>query len=274
MKSRLLFLFKNHDLNIFEKLCIIPSRNAYYKSHPVILKKLFYRNHSQEFFNISGYKIFFDPGYEVHNRDLFLKGICLVLAETFFFPNYFYRNVRPKKGDIVFDIGANIGTTSLLFSKYVGKSGMVYAFEPVTWKAIEKNLIENNISNIKVIPKGVSDASYETEIEISDFCVDSSICKAHNNYSSKQKIKVISLDDFIKDLNLEKIDFINMDIEGAEELALRGSKMLIEKYHPKWSISSYHFDQQNQPQHIKLVMLLKEYGYIIKEIESSHIYAW
>ena len=65
-----------------------------------------------------------------------------------------------------------------------------------------------------------------------------------------------------------------MDIEGTEELAIRGAKKLIDKYRPKWSISSYHIGFDNEPQHDKLVTLLKENRYKIEEIKGSHIYAW
>jgi hypothetical protein len=65
-----------------------------------------------------------------------------------------------------------------------------------------------------------------------------------------------------------------MDIEGAEELALKGAKNIIKKFRPKWSISSYHIDFNNEPQHNKLVKLLKDYGYKIEEEKGHRIWAW
>lgn len=174
-------------------------------------------------------------------------------------------------------MGANIGTTALLFSKIVGKNGKVFAFDPVTYDIICTNVQENKVKNIEVIPKGISNKADRIEIEISDFCLDSSAAGreyTENYYTHKRMIDVISLDGFAEDMELDRIDFIKIDIEGLEELAIKGAMKIINKYRPKWSISSYHIDFNNEPQHDKLVKLLKESGYTIEEIKGFHIYAW
>lgn len=69
-----------------------------------------------------------------------------------------------KKGDIVIDCGANIGYYSLLFSKLVGESGKVFAFEPepTNFFLLQKNLKENNITNVKALNLAVSDKEGES----------------------------------------------------------------------------------------------------------------
>jgi FkbM family methyltransferase len=136
---------------------------------------------------------------------------------------------------------------------------------------------ENKVKNIEVIPKGISNKADRIEIEISDFCLDSSAAGrkyTENYYTHKRMIDVISLDGFAEDMELDRIDFIKIDIEGLEELAIKGARKIINKYRPKWSVSSYHIDFNNEPQQDKLVKLLKESGYTIEEIKGFHIYAW
>ena len=58
--------------------------------------------------------------------------------------------------------------------------------------------------------------------------------------NSSQKLSTISIDDFVKEKNLAKIDFIKMDIEGAEIATLLGAKETLTKYQPKLAISIYH----------------------------------
>lgn len=277
IRKEVTFLLKNNCLNFFEKIKVIASRNKKRTIRDLLLKRLSKSKEGLNFFSICGYKIYFQPDYEISDKDYFLTGITKVLAETFIFPVFFSSNVCIKSGDIVLDVGASIGTTALLFSKIVGKNGKVFAFEPVTHDIIYTNIQENNIKNIEVIPKGVSHKADRVEIEISDFCLDSSAARREytkDYYTDKRMIDVISLDSFAEDMEMDRIDFIKMDIEGLEELAIKGAKKIIDKYRPKWSISSYHVDFNNEPQHDKLVKLLKESGYTIDEIKGFHIYAW
>lgn len=132
-----------------------------------------------------------------------------------------------KKGWTVLDIGANIGYPSLLFSKLVGKNGKVIAFEPNknNIKTLKKNIKVNNCRNIMIVPMAVSNRTGVGTLYISD-----SHSGDHRIYSSNEKrrtqnIETISLDDYFKSKN--KINFIQMDIQGAEELVFKGMKRLI-----------------------------------------------
>lgn len=276
LKRLIIFLVQNNCFKFSEKLRIVSSFDMLSTIRHLLLKRLIESN-GESFFSICGYKIYFQPDYEISDQKYFMRAITQILRETFIFPEYFNSKAYIREGDIVLDIGASIGTTTLYFSKIVGEKGKVFAFEPVTPDVISLNLKMNKIKNVIVIPKAVSNKVGKTEIEISDYCIDSSICKREytsNYYTKKKKVDMISLDYFTEHMGLDKIDFIKMDIEGAEELAIRGAKRVIEKYRPKLSISSYHIDFNNEPQHNKLVKLLKESGYKINEIKGHHIYAW
>jgi hypothetical protein len=112
-----------------------------------------------------------------------------------------------KKGNFVVDVGASIGYYTLLFAKWTGSKGKVFSFEPSYEKfsILKKNVRMNNYKNVFLVQKYVSN-------------------KSTNNF----EINSISLDDFFGKYD-NTINLIKMDIEGAEGLAMKGMKMLLEK---------------------------------------------
>ena len=133
-----------------------------------------------------------------------------------------------QKGDIVLDIGANIGFYTLILSKLVGKKGKVYAFEadPSNFKLLKKNIEVNNCENVILINKAVSNKKEDVNFYIKDSNTGgNSMFKGVG--VEELKVKAINLDEYFSD-NI-KIDFIKMDIEGAEGRAVIGMKKLLEK---------------------------------------------
>ena len=138
-----------------------------------------------------------------------------------------------KKGDIVLDVGANIGYYSILFSKLVGQNGKVLCFEPTEYflKILKMNLEANRISNVEVFKIGLSDKRREAEIEIEGPSA-SFHCAEDLTPRTKELVNLISLDEFIEQHSLEKIDLIKVDIDGHEPLFLQGAWEILDKYNP------------------------------------------
>jgi len=222
-------------------------------------------------------RIYYDLDIDPTDNWSFMSGIVDTITESLFYPPpYFSSDFRPKSGDIVFDIGASIGSITLVMSKMVGDSGRVYSFEPATFMSLQKNISANHLENCTVIPKAVSNTNGQVEIRILDSTQTSSIMmkKAPDGrHFTTRTIESITLDSFVESNAIEKVDFIKMDIEGAEEVAILGACRTIERFHPKWSIASYHHPG-NEPQHPKLVKLLRDFGYRIEEKGSAHIFAY
>jgi len=133
-----------------------------------------------------------------------------------------------KQGDTVVDIGANIGYYTLLFAKLVGEKGKVFAFEPEpeNYELLEKNIQVNGYNNVVLIKKAALDTSGTTKLFLSDFSkVRHSVCKTWE-HEKPIEIESITLDSFFKD-HKGKIDFIKMDIQGAEGKALKGMKSVL-----------------------------------------------
>ena len=133
-----------------------------------------------------------------------------------------------------FDIGANFGWYSLHFSKMVGNSGNVYAFEPIkeTHDELKSNLSLNNIANVKTYEFALGNKEYETNFGIPFFDGGSAATSQNLSFSKKVKIPVFTLDKIFERENIKKINLIKADIEGGELNFLLGADKVLEKYKP------------------------------------------
>jgi len=146
-------------------------------------------------------------------------------------------NLRIEKDDHVIDAGACEG----FFIKYALEKGAktVYAFEPLKKLGNGLRLTykkEIDAKKVKIINKGLSNIS---ELIKFDTGMDY-ICEAKINKSGNEECEVTTLDQMVEAGIISQVDFIKMDIEGAEILAIKGVKNTIMKYKPKLSIATYH----------------------------------
>lgn len=133
-----------------------------------------------------------------------------------------------KKGDIVLDLGANIGYYTLLLARLVGEEGKVFAFEPdpTNFSWLEKNVEMNGYKNVVLIPKAVSNKTGKIRLYLSQR--NRADHRIYDSQDGRQSIEIetVRLDDYFKDYG-GKIDFIKMDIQGAEGEALQGMSGLL-----------------------------------------------
>jgi len=145
-----------------------------------------------------------------------------------------------KNGNVVIDIGANVGYYSMLASKLVGSKGLVLAFEPEesNYRLLKKNIRVNGLKNVRTYQLAVSDNSgtatlYKCSKNHGD----------HRLYNSgdgrkENTVRTVSLDDFM-DNKVKKVDFIKMDIQGWELKVLRGMKRTITRNPPLKMITEF-----------------------------------
>lgn len=150
--------------------------------------------------------------------------------------------VAVENGDTVLDVGGCWGDTALYFANKSGGNGKVYSFEfiPDNIKLfkINSSLNPNLSSQIELVPNPVSNTSGEL-IYFKDNGPGSSV--AFEPFDEQTgSASTISIDDFVKSKKDIKIDFIKMDIEGAEPIALDGAIETIRRFRPKLAIAIYH----------------------------------
>jgi len=138
-----------------------------------------------------------------------------------------------KEGQIVLDIGANIGYYTLIFANLVGKKGHVFAFEPEpdNFDVLKKNVETNNYKNTTTENLAVSNKIGNIKLYLSKSNVGQ-----HKIFPSKMtsddyvNVNVTTIDEYFKLSDLyDKISFIKIDVEGAEMSVLQGMDKLLEK---------------------------------------------
>lgn len=137
-------------------------------------------------------------------------------------------------GDTVLDIGANIGYHTLLFSTLVGKTGHVFAFEPSPWNfdLLTRNLELNGTSNVTAFECAVTDQPGEVSLMLArdnfgGHSLGELADRASVDGTNEVRVTCRTVDEMVARQGIRP-DFIKMDIEGAEVMALRGMQETLE----------------------------------------------
>ena len=148
-----------------------------------------------------------------------------------------------KSGDIVLDIGAHIGLMAVLLGRQVKPGGKVYAFEPTPGSyghlcdVVRFNNLEETVIPVNM---PVTEKSGMVSFFISDNEID--VANTLTPWEQEKelgslKIKATSIDDFIRERQLTKVDFIKIDAEGAELKVLKGGYNTIKNFRPKINLA-------------------------------------
>ena len=187
-----------------------------------------------------------------------------------------------KPGMVCIDIGANVGYYTLFMAK---QGGFVHAIEPVlaNIKALKRNIELNRYRNIKVYQLAIGASNRKLEIATSEHStcgrVNTDILRcgellAGQSIVEKFMVDAMALDDFRQKYNINKVDFLKMDVEGYEVEIIKGMKktmkfamskgsMLFIELHPKYIKDASLFEN--------LLNLVEHFGFSIQTIQNLPI---
>jgi FkbM family methyltransferase len=137
-------------------------------------------------------------------------------------------------GDTVFDVGANIGLFSAIYSKFVTDKGKVYAFEPIPethWMLLE-TLALNKTENVSAQRLALSEKKGRSLMHTFDkeYSAWSSFGRPQfgdHKPSGTVKVRVDTIDNYCSENNIKKINFLKLDVEGYEKHVLKGAEGLL-----------------------------------------------
>ncbi len=138
-----------------------------------------------------------------------------------------------RRGDVIIEIGANVGVYTSLFSRLVGSRGRVHAFEPVgaNFERLASRLHLLKADNVVLNRQGVGSRQGEQEIVIpgDDAQQASFAVHQHGSWSiatrtRRELVPVITIDSYMRDAQVDRVDFVKIDVEGSELDVLRGAQ--------------------------------------------------
>ncbi|MGC9973672.1 MAG: FkbM family methyltransferase [Bryobacteraceae bacterium] len=147
-----------------------------------------------------------------------------------------------RAGDVVLDCGANVG----LYTRTALDAGarLVVAIElaPENLECLRRNFADEvRAGRVIVYPKGVWDKDDFLALTVNpDNSAADSVVLKHEESRVGPKVPLTTIDKLVAELKLDRVDFIKMDIEGAEQNALIGAHATLAKYHPRMALSAYH----------------------------------
>lgn len=182
-----------------------------------------------------------------------------------------------SENSVFFDIGANVGIFSISASRWVGEGGQVIAFEPSSRerKFLADNILLNDLTNVRVEPVAISKQS---GLGILNLAIDkhngqNTLCRqfAYEGVSSgeTESVEVMTIDDYVCEHNISRVDVIKMDIEGAEYDALQGASETLKKMRPSliFEVVKSALDK-NGIEVLELEKWIRSHGYALFRIDD------
>ncbi len=175
-------------------------------------------------------------------------------------------DVTLPTGGVVLDIGGNIGAVTLYLAAKVGSGGLVVAYEPdaSNLDIFRRNLTVNGSpKQVQLVPKGVFDREGVLEFfaggnYTSSFLKTNYVERGANKYHVVN-IPVTTLDAEVERLGLTRLDFVKMDVEGAEVAALRGARQMLTRFHPQIIVETHLVNGQSTAGEVE--QFLQDCGY-------------
>jgi FkbM family methyltransferase len=188
-----------------------------------------------------------------------------------------FSHYKPKSKDICVDIGAGIGTESIFMSELVGPLGKVFSIEAFkdVFDVLNMNMKYNNLHNVNTYNLAISDSNGYVYITDNDNHIENKVV-SDNLSSDVKKVKSLTLDKFIKDQEIRQIDFLKVNIEGAEKELIRCfNKVALVK---NVAISCHDFLGKRTGNEIfftkhQVVTFLEENNFIVTTLDTPYDYA-
>ena len=186
----------------------------------------------------------------------------LIIITSPNFEGWIWDYLKPSIEDVFVDVGAHIGKYALKVADLM-KKGLVVAIEPnpENYKALLKGIKLNNLKNVIALNIAAFDKNCWIKLFIGEM-------SDHHTLKRDLKmgyieVKAKALDNVLEELALNRVDWIKIDVEGAEVEVLKGLENSLKKYHPKLIIEIWNENFN------KVLEFMEKLGYSVNLIESS-----
>jgi FkbM family methyltransferase len=197
---------------------------------------------------------------------------CPTLSEPFVTIKQYEEFAQLKPGHVVIDLGAYSGLTAISFSKAVGSTGRVIALEPdpanfaAATRNIDQHFKVNNLGNIVLMKNAVANSRGNIQFSSEGTLGSAAVSIVGSDRGETIDVECLSLSDIAQSNRLDRVDFIKMDIEGAEESVLAGAAGFFAKFRPRLIIEPHFVREVLSADAI--TRILQGYGYHCDRIEQ------
>lgn len=160
------------------------------------------------------------------NEDI---GKKVLLTKAFERDEIHYLKQQIRQGDICLDVGGNTGIYAMLFAQQTGETGAVYVFEPIRRNTLAILLAAeiNEFGGVRVFEGVAGSENGQVKIVIPESDGAYAHIKKHANEMEGMLVRSVTLDTFIENSQLNRIDILKIDVEGAEFEVLQGARGLL-----------------------------------------------
>jgi FkbM family methyltransferase len=181
-----------------------------------------------------------------------------------------YALVAP--GGVVVDVGANVGETLLNFARLVGERGEVIAFEinPATHRRCLRNISLNSFKNVRLFDLGLGSEGGAALLASPNARNSGEDRVVHNQGRSGINVEMTTMDSFVAEHAIARIDLIKIDVEGFEMNVLRGARETLERFQPRLfvEVSDVNLRQQESSA-TELLEFLERLGYRLTHAQQN-----
>ena len=184
------------------------------------------------------------------------------------------------ESQVIIDIGGNIGQTSLVIN--ANRVECVNNFKIICFEPYPENFnklltninLNSNIQNIKLENIGLGDKN--SQVEMFKECISNSggnriVYDPAKNTEGIEVVQITTLDNYLESNNIEKVDFVKIDVEGFEYSVLKGAIKTLRKSKPKLYIELDNANLKKQgSSSAEMISLLKRFEYSIKDVQNRY----
>ncbi len=216
-----------------------------------------------------GHQFLVNPGYHI-DRHIIAFGGYETLSLRFL-----ARKI--KSGMTCLDLGANLGQMAIHMGGLVGPTGSVYAFEPVPaiLDRLHLHIRANKMGQqVEALDLALSDKTGKATLSCTDIRAENqgtgSLVSSDVSLREHIEVRTIRLDDFVKERDIKRLDFVKIDIQGSEPLFIRGATDTLERLGPDLLIEVSPSDLQYLGLDSRdLLSMLEARGYRLFDLHST-----
>lgn len=161
-----------------------------------------------------------------------------------------------EAGDIVVEVGSNIGSHTVPLARRLGSSGRLYAFEPqrIIYQNLCANIALNSLTNVEAYQVALGETDGQILIPDINYTVDGNYGAVNlEQFKQGQPVRLATLD---QALNLPRLKLLKVDVEGMEAAMVRGARATIAKHLPYLYVENDRVEKSAE-----LIELIQSFGY-------------